>query len=68
MADRVLFSGGKSNAINSSLFIWDMRSSQAVDEKERNQDILSIVSLYLYIRHLTEIFYIMAHATIRSDE
>jgi WD40 repeat protein len=68
MADGVLFSGGKSNANSSSLFIWDLRSSQAVDEKERNQDILSIVNVFLYTRHLTQTFCIMAHVIIRSGE
>jgi hypothetical protein len=43
MKDNLLFSGGKGTYNSPSLFTWDFRSSNPLDEKERNQDVFSIV-------------------------
>lgn len=47
MHNGILYSGGKGTGNTPSLFVWDLRSLQPFDEKERNQEVFSIVSCVL---------------------
>lgn len=43
-----LYSGGKGSSSGGSIFAWDFRSTNFLYESERNQDVFSFVSVYLF--------------------
>jgi len=42
-SENLLFSGGKGSATNSALLVWDLRNMSPIEEKEKDQEIISMV-------------------------